>query len=864
MNESTAPPNEFASGSSSPPPSESIRDSIGLLANHGGIVEVRIVKTDQGTVSGYFDNLDALTEEVKPWDGFNNIYFTLNPVAPELLARSINLLTARARETTGDKDITRRVRFLIDCDPVRPAGTSSTDDELKAAEQVRDQVVAFLRELGWADPIEAMSGNGAHAVYAVDLPNDDATRDLFSQALAVLAARFSTTQVMVDTSVFNAARICKLYGTMSCKGEDTPERPHRRSVITREPEEWREVTGEQLQEIAALAPPPAPTRTSGDDPLPDIDVLAAFKTRDLYIRAANDGMHYVTCPWIMGHSIDSGPTQTAVFEPGGDRDRWGFKCMHASCVERNILDVIMLYDIRITEPRLSEESDFGAPEALEPGVTLPRAKIRVTGDLVEMSRLAWAAVRVQNDPRPRLFRRGSLPVRIERDETQIPSTKPLTLDRLRHETAQTSIWMALREEKWKRVIPPKDVIADMLATSSMPLPRLDRIVEVPVFTASGTIRTIPGYDPAGRTLYAPPAGFVVPAVSEAPTAEEQAEAKRLILGEVFVDFKFLDDADRAHAVALMLLPFARDLIDGPTPMHNSEAPTVGNGKTLLIDAALMPSLGRNVPTMSEGRDDDEWRKRISSKIFSAAPVLFLDNLTRRLDSGAVASALTTVNYEDRVLGKSEMQVAPVRCVWCCSGNNPTFSLEIARRAVRIRIDAGEEQPWLRDGFRHPNIREWIMENRPRLVWACLTMIQAWIAAGRPAGTQTLGMYEAWAKTMGGVLQVAGIRGFLGNLQDFYAEADTETQVLREFYGAWWEKIGTKRVTVKNLLMAQVPVPDHLQDGEPAKMAVRLGRFVAANRDKSIQLGDGRTVKVVRDQKVGRDKSYTWRMEEKTR
>jgi len=325
----------------------------------------------------------------------------------------------------------------------------------------------------------------------------------------------------------------------------------------------------------------------------------------------------------------------------------------------------------------------------------------------------------------------------------------------------------------------------------------------------------------------------------------------------------LDSADRAHAIALMLLPFARDLIYGPTPMHNSEAPMVGTGKTKLIDVALRVSLGRDVPTMSEGRDDDEWRKRISSKIFGATPVLFIDNLTRRLDSGAVAAALTAREIEDRVLGKSEMQSAPVRCVWCCSGNNPTFSLEMARRTVRIRLDSGEEQPWLRDGFRHPDLVGWVMTNRPQLVWACLTLIQAWIAAGRPAGSQILGMYEAWARTIGGILQVAGVPGFLGNLQDFYSEADTETQALRQFYAFWWEKIGVRRVAVKTLLSQNIPIPDHLNEGDTARTAVRLGRFLAANRDKTVRLGNGQMVRMVRDAKAGADKSYTWRLEKRS-
>jgi hypothetical protein len=45
-------------------------DGVRLLARHGGIVEVRILGTRKGTVSGYFvDDLDALARAVAPWDG---------------------------------------------------------------------------------------------------------------------------------------------------------------------------------------------------------------------------------------------------------------------------------------------------------------------------------------------------------------------------------------------------------------------------------------------------------------------------------------------------------------------------------------------------------------------------------------------------------------------------------------------------------------------------------------------------------------------------------------------------------------------------------------------------------------------------
>ena len=103
-------------------------------------------------------------------------------------------------------------------------------------------------------PIKADSGNGAHLLYRIDLPNDEAATALVKSCLATLDALFSDERVSVDTANFNAARIWKLYGTVSRKGDNTPERPHRRSRIISAPDLLQVVTVEQLRELGCPAP----------------------------------------------------------------------------------------------------------------------------------------------------------------------------------------------------------------------------------------------------------------------------------------------------------------------------------------------------------------------------------------------------------------------------------------------------------------------------------------------------------------------------------------------------------------------------------------------------------------------------------
>ena len=218
-------------------PCDEILRAVRLLMAPGDVHEVRILKAgSEGTVSGYFDDPSAVVNEVEKYDGkAPAVFITLNPCKPALFARSANRLQRRVQVSTSDDDILRRRWFLIDFDPKRPAGISSTDSEHGRAISVACGAWDDLRGAGFPDPVVGDSGNGAHLLYRIDLPNDPGSNELVKRCLAGIAARCGTDDVTVDLSVFNAARIVKLYGTMACKGDSIPSRPHRRSRLLEVP-----------------------------------------------------------------------------------------------------------------------------------------------------------------------------------------------------------------------------------------------------------------------------------------------------------------------------------------------------------------------------------------------------------------------------------------------------------------------------------------------------------------------------------------------------------------------------------------------------------------------------------------------------
>jgi hypothetical protein len=248
--------------------SDEILRTLQVLSAPGQVIEVRAI-TDDGIASGYFDDPALLAAAVEPLDSLptvQGIYVTLNEVTPALLSRRANRIKPRLGKkdaTTADTDILRRRWFPVDIDPARPSGVSSTDAEHQAAIETAGRIADHLAGLGWPAPVIADSGNGAHLLYRIDLPNDDRSRNLVRRCLEVLATLFDDSTTSIDTANHNAARIWKLYGTMSRKGDHTTDRPHRRSRLLTVPEERKVVPDHLLEALASTLPQTPPGKKNG-------------------------------------------------------------------------------------------------------------------------------------------------------------------------------------------------------------------------------------------------------------------------------------------------------------------------------------------------------------------------------------------------------------------------------------------------------------------------------------------------------------------------------------------------------------------------------------------------------------------------
>jgi hypothetical protein len=472
----------------------------------------------------------------------------------------------------------------------------------------------------------------------------------------------------------------------------------------------------------------------------------------------------------------------------------------------------------------------------DPGQQVPQLRAD-EGDLKRAVNRTWTVLQGTNNP-PWLFRAGGLASWLVPDDEGRPTVATLNDERLRHMLALVATWRKInRQGDLIPAPPPTGLVKSLLATPDVNLPVLTGIVSTPVFGRNGALLTEPGYHPDARLLYHAAPGFSVSEIPDRPTAAQIAAARALILDDLLGEFPFVGAAERAHAAALLLLGFLRAMIDGPTPLHLIEKPTPGTGATLMVDAISTILTGTGASVMTEGRDDEEWRKRITAKLRQIPSMVLIDNLRHELDASALAAALTAPFWEDRILGVSEMVRLPIRCTWIATGNNPSFSNEMARRLVRIRLDARVDQPWRRDTFRHPDLMGWVRSNRGTLVGACLTLCQAWIAAGQPKGSRSLGSYENWAQIIGGVLETIGVEGFLGNLNEALEASDAEGAAWRAFVQSWWDRFGTAEVGVADLFDLAVRSDPAINIGEGSERSqrTRFGMLLPKMRDRVFQI-----------------------------
>lgn len=341
-----------------------IRQTISLLKPDNELFEIRIIgkgSNRKRIISGYFTDADTLIKQFDLIDPRNtNIYITINKVNEDCYSREQHDCFRQTDSNTHDHEIDAYEWLFIDLDPIRVADVSSSDQELAEALELADKVYIYMKSLGFYEPIRAMSGNGHHLLYKINLLNTDDNKRLVERCLTNLSTLFNTDKVKIDIVNHNQSRVCKLYGTRAQKGANTAKRPHRMSCITSVPEEIKENSLDILQVLAEELPE-APKPQKSTSVSSEFDIETWMYEHGLEPMRKDTGTDCViyplaNCPFDSSHT--NGDSKIFRYTDGAI----AFKCHHNSCKGRKWQDVRALL-----EPDAYDNKDEENDKRIEEG-----------------------------------------------------------------------------------------------------------------------------------------------------------------------------------------------------------------------------------------------------------------------------------------------------------------------------------------------------------------------------------------------------------------------------------------------------------------------------------------------------------------
>ena len=339
----------------------------------------------------------------------------------------------------------------------------------------------------------------------------------------------------------------------------------------------------------------------------------------------------------------------------------------------------------------------------------------------------------------------------------------------------------------------------------------------------------PGYDPRTLTYYHGPA----------ITPEIDPRVIRETFDELVRDFPFEDQASRANFLGLLLTPLLRPLV-GKAPFHLTTSPVARAGKSKLIEEVWgIIYLGEPLTSSQLPERTEERAKWLTALLLGGDTLVHLDNLTPELDSGNLASLLTSARVSDRLLGSSTFLRMENNLTVAATGNNTRLSGELAKRTVVIRLVPDSDHPEDRRGFVHQDLPAYVASVRLRVLACLVGAVHHWVSAGQPEASAPFGGFDRWAAVVGGILQSVGVDGHLSNRAAWRAETDEESEAAVGLVTAWMRRWGCNYTISAGTLAIELPT-------QMAAMGVRLdsprsaGRRVAALKDRrfAVQAADG--------------------------
>lgn len=448
----------------------------------------------------------------------------------------------------------------------------------------------------------------------------------------------------------------------------------------------------------------------------------------------------------------------------------------------------------------------GAPadgQLTMPGIQLPTLELPREGRRME----AFAREAGQIAKMNGVFRREQIPVTIDKEEGIMVAMLPYRFLTYIEDLAMTHKTKADGEDadgnKRYRKVPctmkvetaRATLASDQFIKQQRKLSRINTVRQ-PVIRADGKIELLPeGYD-AGSEVFTMKSDVVI---DETWTLDKA----RTFLIEMYKEFPFAEKAEdgtsRSLAVhisgMLGLFGFGLQPITAPRLNFVYTANSAGSGKTLLVQAVVIPVMGRcQIQTIPD--QPAELKKILDSAALGSVPYLFFDEVEGNVKNKDLNAFITAPYWTGRAFNTQTMFTCPKQTICYLAGNNLTLTPDIQRRTLQASLYVEQADVQARE------IEKVIDEaylakatTRGDILSALWAMIRSWDKADRPTGTTQHRGFEAWSKIFGGIVEHAGFGNPLAAPSEGQ-ELDSESADIQALVTALAVPLGTITETTK--------------------------------------------------------------------
>jgi putative DNA primase/helicase len=362
---------------------------------------------------------------------------------------------------------------------------------------------------------------------------------------------------------------------------------------------------------------------------------------------------------------------------------------------------------------------------------------------------------------------------------QVPAITPVPFAALARALGQCARWYRLNPQKVPFAVDPPAPVVEMIAAMAdrWKFPPLLGLIRTPTLRPNFTVLDRPGYDPQ-TGMFVDLGSLVMPRISDRPSRAEAETALKALVQ--VLDFPFVDERDRAAAVAAMLTAVVRPALE-TSPLFLVTAPVPGSGKSYLVDCIAAVATGDRAAVIAVAPKEEETEKRLIGAALLANPIICLDNVRRLLQGDFLCQVTERPLLQLRPLGTSEVRQIRNLFTTFANGNNVVAADDMVRRSLGIALDANVERPELREFDGDPRLE--LLDHRGHYIAHCLTVARYYHIAGRPNLRPRLGSYGQWSDTIRSALTHLGLPDCVGT-QEALRVDDPVTSQRAAVFRAW--------------------------------------------------------------------------------